>query len=89
MIKRIESLLHRHSDLCTLVCALMMVIAASYLIPANPDSATFRSGTLGFIAIAACAVPVRHAFGTMHSARSHTGAHSPGSSRSVSGSVVS
>lgn len=62
MIKRIESLLHRHSDLCTLVCALMMVIAASYLIPANPDSATFRSGTLGFIAVAACAVPVRHAF---------------------------
>ncbi len=61
MTRRIETFLHRHAILCALCCALMMVVAAPYLIPENPDSATFRSGTLGFILLCACALPVCHA----------------------------
>ena len=47
----------------------LLALAAPYLIPANPDSAVFRSGTLGLILLCACYVPVRRAL-ARHDARS-------------------
>ena len=47
----------------------LLALAAPYLIPANPDSAVFRSGTLGLILLCACYVPLRRAL-ARHDARS-------------------
>ena len=47
----------------------LLALAAPYLIPANPDSAVFRSGTLGLILLCACYAPVRRAL-ARHDARS-------------------
>lgn len=56
------SFIRKHAAALALLSALLLCIAAPYLIPANPDSAVFRSGTLGAILIAACIFPVRDAF---------------------------
>lgn len=62
-------LLRAHAALCTLAALLALAFAAPYLIPENPDSAVFRSGSLGLILIALCAFPVSDAF-KKHSRRS-------------------
>ena len=51
------SLIRRYALPLSLLAVLMLMIAAPYLIPENPDSAVFRSGTLGAILIAGCAFP--------------------------------
>ena len=56
------SLIRRYALPLSLLAVLMLMIAAPYLIPENPDSAVFRSGTLGAILIAGCAFPVWQAF---------------------------
>lgn len=56
------SLIRKHALLLSVLSALMLSIAAPYLIPENPDSPVFRSGTLGAILIAASAFPVYQAF---------------------------
>ena len=54
-------LIRRHSRLLALLAALSALFAASYMIPVNPDSAVFRSGTLGTLLILACAFPAEQA----------------------------
>lgn len=54
-------LIRKHAAALALLSALLLSIAAPYLVPVNPDSAVFRSGTLGAILIAACIFPVRDA----------------------------
>ena len=44
------------------LCCLLLAFAAPYLIPIDPDSAVFRSGTLGLLLILACLYPVDQAF---------------------------
>lgn len=56
------SLIRRYALPLSLLAALMLMIAAPYLIPENPDSAIFRSGTLGAMLIAASAFPLCQAF---------------------------
>lgn len=56
------SLIRKHALLLSVLSALMLSIAAPYLIPENPDSPVFRSGTLGALLIAASAFPVYQAF---------------------------
>lgn len=56
------SLIRRYALPLSLLAVLMLMIAAPYLIPENPDSAVFRSGTLGAILIAGCAFPIWQAF---------------------------
>lgn len=56
------SLIRKHALLLSVLSALMLSIAAPYLIPENPDSPVFRSGTLGAILIVASAFPVYQAF---------------------------
>ena len=56
------SLIRRYALPLSLFAALMLMIAAPYLIPENPDSAIFRSGTLGAMLIAASAFPLCQAF---------------------------
>ena len=56
------SLIRKHALLLPVLSALMLSIAAPYLIPENPDSPVFRSGTLGVLLIAASAFPVYQAF---------------------------
>ena len=60
MIKTID-FMRRHATPIALLLLLLFVAAAPYLIPENPDSAVFRSGTLGLILIAACFFLVRRA----------------------------
>ncbi len=45
-----------------LLCALSCAFAAPYLVPVNPDSAVFRSASLGLILLLASVSPLRHAF---------------------------
>lgn len=56
------SLIRKHALLLSVLSALMLSIAAPYLIPENPDSPVFRSGTLGVLLIVASAFPVYQAF---------------------------
>ena len=60
MMKTID-FMRRHATPIALLLLLLFVAAAPYLIPENPDSAVFRSGTLGLILIATCFFPVRRA----------------------------
>ena len=62
MIEQLHSFVRKHSALCALLAALLAAFAAPYLIPANPDSAVFRNGTLGLLLIAEAAYPVCEAF---------------------------
>ena len=48
------SVIRKHAALWALLSCLALAIAAPYLIPANPDSAVFRSGPLGLILEFAC-----------------------------------
>ena len=43
------SLIRKHAALWALLSCFALAAAAPYLIPANPDSAVFRSGTLGMM----------------------------------------
>ncbi|MDY5348738.1 MAG: DUF6020 family protein [Candidatus Ventricola sp.] len=56
------SFIRRHAALAALLAMLLAALAAPYLIPANPDSAVFRNGTLGLLLVAAAAYPVCEAF---------------------------
>ncbi len=58
----LDPFIKKHSRLCALASILLCFVAAPYLVPENPDSAVFRSGTLGAILLAACLVPVEQAF---------------------------
>lgn len=58
----LDAFIKKHSRLCALAAVLLCFVAAPYLIPENPDSAVFRSGTLGAILLAACLIPVEQAF---------------------------
>ena len=55
------SFIRKHAALLAVLSALLCAAAAPYLIPANPDSAVFRSGTLGLILLCAAALPAREA----------------------------
>ena len=52
-------LLRRHSALCAAFFALSAAFAAPYIMPADPDSAVFRTGTLGALLLLAAFFPVR------------------------------
>lgn len=56
------SFIRRHAALAALCAMLLAAFAAPYLIPADPDSAVFRNGTLGLLLIAASAYPAFEAF---------------------------
>ena len=51
----------RHSALLALAAVLFAMVAAPYLVPIDPDSAVFRSGTFGALLLMACFLPVRDA----------------------------
>ena len=55
------SVIRKHAALWALLSCLALAIAAPYLISANPDSAVFRSGTLGLILEFACFYPIYQA----------------------------
>lgn len=57
----IMSIIRKHSRIITALVLLSGLFAAPYLIPVNPDSAVFRSGTLGLMLIVMCAFPVKTA----------------------------
>jgi len=59
---RISSLIRKHASLLALLSCLAAVVAAPYLIPENPDSAVFRSGTFGALLLFACYFPLQQAF---------------------------
>jgi len=59
---RITLLIRKHASLLALLACLAGVIAAPYLIPENPDSAVFRSGTFGALLLFACYFPLQQAF---------------------------
>ena len=61
-------LIRRHSALLAALALTALAFAAPYLIPENPDSAVFRSGTLGLLLLCACFSPVRRAL-ERHDAR--------------------
>lgn len=65
----LRSFLQKHSALFALLAALLAAFAAPYLIPADPDSAVFRSGTLSALLLLAAVFPVRAAL-ERHSMRS-------------------
>lgn len=54
--------IRKHAAALAVLAALLCAAAAPYMIPANPDSAVFRSGTLGLILLLAAAYPVHTAF---------------------------
>lgn len=53
--------IRRYASALSLLSVLAGLFAASYLIPENPDSAVFRSGTLGTALLLACYFPVKQA----------------------------
>lgn len=59
---RIVGLIRKHAPLLALLSVLACAVAAPYLIPADPDSAVFRSGSMGLILLLACIAPVRSAW---------------------------
>lgn len=54
-------MIRKYAAPLALLAALALAVAAPYMIPANPDSAVFRSGTLGALLIFASFFPVRDA----------------------------
>ena len=60
-MKTLDSLRRRFAVPLALLSALLLAAAAPYLIPENPDSAVFRSGTLGLLLVAAGFFPARRA----------------------------
>lgn len=67
-MSKLFSCVKTHNGLVALLAALAMIIASPYLIPENPDSAIFRSGTLSIFLIAACIPLARRAL-TRHTLR--------------------
>lgn len=61
------SLIRKHAALWALLSCFALAAAAPYLIPANPDSAVFRSGTLGMMLELACFYPIYQA--ALHAGR--------------------
>ena len=59
-------LIRRHASALALLTVLLGLFAASYLIPENPDSEVFRTGTLGTLLMLSCYFPVQQA---LHKAR--------------------
>lgn len=57
----IIQLIRRHASLLALLCCLCAIVAAPYLIPENPDSAVFRSGSFGTLLLFACYFPIQQA----------------------------
>lgn len=53
--------IRRHARLFSLLCVLAAAVAAPYMIPENPDSAVFRSGTLGMLLLCAAGFVVHDA----------------------------
>ena len=56
------SLIRKYAAPLAALAALLMAVAAPYMIPENPDSAVMRSGSLGLILLCAAAFPVRRAY---------------------------
>lgn len=54
--------IRKHAAPLALLGVLSLLAAAPYLIPTDPDSAVFRSGTLGLALLCAAFIPVRRAF---------------------------
>lgn len=61
MNRTLVPFVRRYSTLLTLAAVLFAMVAAPYLVPIDPDSAVFRSGTLGALLLLACFFPVRDA----------------------------
>lgn len=59
---RIIQLIRRYAILLALLSVLGALAAAPFLLPENPDSTIFRSGTLGLLLIISCAYPLVQAF---------------------------
>lgn len=59
---RIIQLIRRYAVPLALLSVLGALAASPYLIPANPDSAVFRSGTLSLLLLLCCIHPLIHAF---------------------------
>ncbi|MBQ6859608.1 MAG: hypothetical protein IJO02_09370 [Clostridia bacterium] len=58
---KICSLIRRHASMLALLIVILGLFAAPYLIPENPDSEVFRTGTLGTILMLFCYFPVQQA----------------------------
>lgn len=58
---KIHSLIRRHAAALALISVLLGLFAAPYLIPENPDSEVFRTGTLGTLLMLFCYYPVQQA----------------------------
>ena len=59
---KIMSFIRRHAAALALLSILMAAAAAPYMIPADPDSAVFRSGALPLILLFGCYAPLRDAY---------------------------
>ena len=59
---KIIQLIRRYASALALLSVLMGLFAASYLIPENPDSEVFRTGTLGTMLMLFAYYPVQQAF---------------------------
>ena len=59
---RIIQLIRQYAAPLALLSVLGALVASPYLIPENPDSAVFRSGTLGLVLLACCVHPLVQAF---------------------------
>lgn len=55
-------LIHKYASALALLATLAALFAASYLIPENPDSAVFRSGSFAALLMLACFFPLQQAF---------------------------
>lgn len=58
---KIIQLIRRHAAMLALLTVLLGLYAAPYLIPENPDSEVFRTGTLGTLLMLSCYFPVQQA----------------------------
>ena len=59
---KIIQLIRRHASTLALLTVLLGLFSASYMIPENPDSEVFRTGTLGTMLMLMCYFPVQQAF---------------------------
>lgn len=57
----IIKLIKRYRTLCSALSVLLAMIAAPYLLPVNPDSMAFRSGTFGLFLLIMTAIPHKRA----------------------------
>lgn len=55
------TLLRKHSSLLAAAAVLLCAFAAPYVLPSEPDSEVFRSGSLSFVLLLTCAFPIRRA----------------------------